>query len=226
MPHKNRIVKPARSVGTVLAEDGCVLHIPPGWELLEPGDGPLTKLVKSKGSSWLVQVKIGRRLMSKGIWTAREHIVEGRREIEEKRSTAGYAQKRKTDLARKENIHKAYVANFSREVASFLSFAPCYKDLEEKLALAVTIHATPVGSGTVARTTRIPVKERASKAVVAWLRHQTTSYDRMTVARVKGRRREVRRELAALSMDLLSRYRKGEDMSDSCPLMQALCHER
>lgn len=226
MSDKNRIVKPARVAGTVLAEDGSVLKIPAGWELLEPGDGPLTKHVKAKGPSWLVQVKKGRRLMSKGIWTAREHIVEGRREIEEKRSTAGYAKKRKTDLARKERLHREYVTTFSREVASFLSFDPRYKALEEKLALAVTIHATPVGSGTVARTSRIPVQERASKAVVAWLRHQTTSYDRMSIARVKGRRREVRRELAMQSLELLERYRQGEDISDSCPLFRAFSEEK
>lgn len=225
MPHKNRIVRPARVPGTLFAEDGSVLHIPSGWDLLEPGDGPLTKLVKSKGVSWLVQVKKGRRLISKGIWTSGEHIAEGRREIEEKRSTAGYAQKRKTDLARKERLHREYVADFSREVAAFLSFAPRYRELEAKLALAVTIHATPVGSGSVARTSRIPVEERAARAVVAWLRHQTTAYDLMSIARVKGRRREVRRQLAALSMELLAQYRKGEDVSESCPLMRAFSSE-
>lgn len=222
MPHINRIVKPARVTGTVLAEDGSVLRIPNGWGLLEPGDGPLTKLVKSKGPSWLVQVKKGRRLISKGIWTDKAHIAEGTQEIEEKRSTVDYAKKRKTDLARKERLHNEYVGTFSREVAIFLSFAPRYKEFEEKLALAVTVHATPVGSGSVARTTRIPVEDRVAKAVVAWLRHQTTSYDRMSIARVKGRRREVRRELAGLSMQLLSRYRQGEEVLDSCPLKRAL----
>ena len=221
MANKNRIVRPSRVEGTVLAEDGSILHIPRGWELLEPGDGPLTKLVKSKGVSWLVQVKKGRRLISKGIWTSGEHIAEGRRETIEKRSTAGYAKKRKSDLARKERLHNQYVADFCREVGTFLSFAPRYRELETKLALAVTIHATPVGSGTVARTNRISVEERAARAVVAWLRHQTTAYERMSIARVKGRRREVRRELAALSIKLLERYRKGEDVSDSCPLMRA-----
>lgn len=226
MPHKNRIVKPARVKGTVFAEDGSVLHIPNGWELLEPGDGPLTKLVKSKGPSWLVQVKKGRRLMSKGIWTSSEHIAEGRREIEAKRSTDSYAKKRKSDLARRERLHNEYVAIFSREVADFLSFDPKYRELETQLAHAVTVHATPVGSGTVARTKRIPVEERASKAVVAWMRHQTTSYDRMSIARVKGRRREVRRELAALSIELLSRYRQGEEISESCPLYRALLNTK
>lgn len=218
----NRIVKPSRKPGTVLSEDGELLSIPSDWELLEPGDGPLTKRVKAKGPSWLVQVKKGRRFISKGIWTDKNHILEGRREIEEKRSTDSYAKKRMSDLARKERLHNLYVAEFSAEVASFLSFAPCYKMLEEKLAYAVTEHATPVGSGTVARTKRIPVEDRAARAVVAWLRHQTTGYDNMSIARVKGRRREVRRMLAERSMELLSRYRKGLDVPDSCPLKKAL----
>ncbi len=222
MIDKNRIVKPSRKSGTVLDEDGTVLPIPKGWELLEPGDGPLTKLVKSKGPSWLVQVKKGRRLISKGIWTAAEHIEEGRREIEAKRSTPAYAQKRKTDLLRKERQHAEYVETFTREVASFLSFAPQYKELEEKLASAVSIHATPVGSGTVARTTRISVEDRAARAVVAWMRHQTTAYDNMTIARIKGRRREVRRMLAERSMELLKKYRLGEDIPQNCPLQKAL----
>ena len=38
----------------------------------------------------------------------------------------------------------------------YLSFDPRYADLAERLAEAVTGHATPVGSGTVARTGRIP----------------------------------------------------------------------
>ena len=222
MADKNRRVKPSRKEGAVLDEDGTVLHIPTDWELLEPGDGPLTKLVKSKGPSWLVQVKKGRRLISKGIWTAAENIEDGRREIEAKRSTPTYAKKRQADLLRKERLHGEYVTTFTREVASFLSFAPRYKDLEEKFASAVSAHATPVGSGTVARTSRISVEDRAARAVIAWMRHQTTAYDHMSIARVKGRRREVKRMLAERSMELLKRYRQGEDVPESCPLKKAL----
>eukprot|EP01035_Chromulina_nebulosa_P056444 gene56444-77358_t len=57
-------------------------------------------------------------------------------------------------------------------------------------------HATPVGSGTVARTKRIPIEQRAEAATIAWMRHQTTGYDSMTIPREKGLRREVRRMLA------------------------------
>ena len=223
MVEQNRIVKPARQQRTVLSEEGTVLQVPVDWDLLEPGDGPLTKLVKSKGPSWLVQVKKGRRLISKGIWANKKNIETARAEIEKKRSTAAYAKKRKSDLARKERLHGEYVEEFMKEVAGFLSFAPRYKELEEKFARAVTNHATPVGSGTVARTKRIPVEERASRAVVAWMRHQTTSYDNMSIARIKGRRREVRRMLAERSMELLAKYRSGEDIPENCPLKKALC---
>jgi hypothetical protein len=85
----------------------------------------------------------------------------------------------------------------------------------------VTDHTTPVGSGTVARTKRIPVEERAEAAVIAWMRHQTTGYDGMAIPRVKGKRREVRRMLARRSQDLLSRYRRGEPVPEGCPLTWA-----
>ena len=78
------------------------------------------------------------------------------------------------------------------------------------------------GSGTVARTNRIPVEQRAEAAVIAWLRHQTTGYDGMVIPRVKGKRREVRRMLARRSHELLARYRRAEPIGDDCPLNQAM----
>ena len=87
---------------------------------------------------------------------------------------------------------------------------------------AIATHATPVGSGTVARTKRISVERRAEAAVIAWMRHQTTAYDNMHIPRVKGKRREVRRMLAERSRKLLDRYRSGEALSGDCPLTTAL----
>jgi len=86
----------------------------------------------------------------------------------------------------------------------------------------VTAHATPVGSGTVARTSRIPVARRAEAAVIAWMRHQTTAYDVMSIARIKGKRREIRGQLAAQSVSLMQAYRQGWDIAESCPLKKAL----
>ena len=109
---------------------------------------------------------------------------------------------------------------------SFEKFRPvaaCYAGLANQLADAVTEHATPVGSGTVARTQRIPIEKRAESAVIAWLRHQTTAYDNMKIARVKGKRREVRRMLAEESRILLDKYRKGQPADTaSCPLQLTL----
>ena len=86
----------------------------------------------------------------------------------------------------------------------------------------MTDHATPVGSGTVARTKRIPVEQRAEAAVIAWMRHRTTAYDSMKIPKVKGKRREVRRMLAQRSQELLERYRRGEAGDGDCPLVRAV----
>ena len=66
-------------------------------------------------------------------------------------------------------------------------------------------------------------RESAEAATIAWMRHRTTAYDSMKIARVKGRRREVRRLLAARSRELLDAYRRGDPVDPSlCPLARAL----
>ena len=44
----------------------------------------------------------------------------------------------------------------------------------------------------------------------------------MVIARIKGKRREVRRMLARRSHELLDGYRRGETVGDECPLKKAL----
>ena len=107
-------------------------------------------------------------------------------------------------------------------MVKFLAFHASHAALADRLARAVTDHATPVGSGTVARTRRIPVGRRAGAAVIAWMRHQTTGYDGMAIPRIKGKRREVRRMLAQRSQELLARYRRGGPVPEGCPLKKAL----
>jgi hypothetical protein len=114
------------------------------------------------------------------------------------------------------------VDEFHQAVVAHLAFHPSHADLAEQLARAVVAHATPVGSGTVARTQRIPVGARAAAAVTAWLRHQTTGYDSMKIPRIRGKRREVRRALARQSNHLLDGYRRGEPVPPGCPLARAL----
>lgn len=145
-----------------------------------------------------------------------------RADLEAERSTEGFAKKREADAIRREKVQAVYIEDFLAAVVEFLAFHPAHADLADRLARAVTDHATPVGSGTVARTKRIPVEQRAEAAVIAWMRHQTTGYDGMVIPRVKGKRREVRRMLAQRSKELLAQYRRGEAVGADCPLRRAL----
>ena len=147
----------------------------------------------------------------------------GRQALEVERADPAHERKQQAAARRREQKQTAYVSEFAEAVRRFLDFPLQYHELSEQLVQRVTAHATPVGSGTVARTERIPVHRRAESAVIAWLRHQTTAYDHMHIARVKGRRREVRRMLAERSRELLDAYRQGraDDLVD-CPLQKAL----
>lgn len=213
---------PGPSENTVRSANGQVLTVPAGWVLLPPGDAALTRRVKSAGDHWIVQEKKGRKVFSKGVYAPAESIDRIRAELEVERSTESYAKRKAADAKRRENIQSEYVEDFLGAVVAFLDFHPNHTELGQQLARAVTDHATPVGSGTVARTKRIPVEQRAEAAVIAWMRHQTTGYDDMVIPRVKGKRREVRRMLARRSHELLEGYRQGEAISEDCPLRRAL----
>lgn len=205
-----------------LAPDGRRLSPPTGWACLPPGDAALTRRVKLAGPSWAVIEKKGRKAFSRGLWAPEENIARVRAALDAERGTEAYARRRVADVARRERSQAAYVMTFEEAVLGFLRFAPRWHDLARAVAAKVTAHATPVGSGTVARTERIPVEERARAAVIAWMRHQTTGYDDMKIARVKGARREVRRELAEVSRAILDLHRADAPHgAHACPLCQA-----
>jgi hypothetical protein len=213
---------PGPNPNTVRAADGRILTAPDGWALLPPGDAALTRRVKEAGAHWVVQEKKGRKVFSRGVWAPAATIDRIRAELEVERSTESYARRKEADSRRRDKAQAEYVEDFHAAVVAFLAFHPNYADLADSLARAVADHATPVGSGTVARTTRIPVEQRAEAAVVAWMRHETTGYDGMMVPRVKGNRRQVRRVLARRSLEVLARYRRGESVPEGCPLKTAL----
>jgi hypothetical protein len=213
---------PGPTPNTVRAADGKVLTTPDGWVLLPPGDTALTRRVKADGDHWVVQEKKGRKIFSRGVWAPAATIDRIRAELEVERSTESFAKRKEADAKRREKAQEGYVEDFTGAVVTFLAFHPNHADLAQRLARVVADHATPVGSGTVARTKRIPVEQRAEAAVIAWMRHQTTGYDGMMIPRVKGKRREARRMLAQRSTELLARYRRGEDAGDDCPLKSAL----
>ena len=222
VPVADNIFGPGPKPNSVRAADGSIRTVPDGWVLLPPGDASITRRVKAAGEHWIVQEKRGRKTFSRGIWTAATTVERIRADLEAERSTESFAKKKVADALRREKAQDAYVDDFHAAVIAFLAFHATHAEIATHLAEAVTAHATPVGSGTVARTKRIPVTERAEAAVIAWMRHQTTGYDGMAIPRVKGERREVRRMLARRSHELLSHYRKGDPIRHDCPLKIAI----
>lgn len=222
MPAKSEDVSPGIRERTVIFPGGRIEEVPDDWDLLPPGDAGLTRRVKAAGPSWTVKEKKGRRTFSQGVYASAATIAKIKADLDAERSTESYAKRKVADANRREKKQDEYVDTFCDAVLHFLKFDSRYHELADKLATAVTQHATPVGSGTVARTQRIPVEQRAESAVIAWMRHQTTAYDNMKIPRIKGKRREVRRMLATKSREMLQVYRAGQNASANCPLQQAL----
>jgi hypothetical protein len=217
------VLAPTSDPRVFVAPDGTRLSPPDGWACLPPGDAMFTRRVKLAGPSWSVIEKRGRKAFSKGLWAPRANIEAVRAAVEAERSTEAYAKKRVADVARREREQENYVVAFQAEVESFLAFSPKWRELGQAMAKLVAAHATPVGSGTVARTKRIEIDERAEAAVIAWMRHQTTAYDEMKIPRIAGKRREVRRELAQISRSVLDLHRRDVPHEiRGCPLCAAI----
>ena len=217
----HRVVAPGPRDGVVRSGDE-ELVVPAGWAFLPSGDAGLTRRVKSLGPCWTVMARRGRRRVSIGVWTDATRIHEARRAVSAQRASPEYKRRQQADARRRREKQRAYVHDFQRAVVAFLDFAPRFSTEAVRMGRLVAAQATPVGSGTVGRTERIPLGARAEAAVIAWLRHHTTAYDAMNIPRVKGHRRLVRRELAKRSRKLLERYRRGDDVAEGCPLQRAL----
>lgn len=223
MPEQDRSVRPGPDARSVRTEDGRTLRVPDGWDLLPPGDAGLTRRVKAGGPTWTVQEKKGRRTFSRGVFAPAVRIAACRAALGSEWQDPAYARRLEAGRRRRAVAQEAYAEEFEGAVEAFLAFDARHRALGADLARAIAVHATPVGSGTVARTQRIPVERRAEAATIAWLRHQTTGYDDMRIPRVKGQRREVRRQLAERSRELLAGYRRGADIDPAlCPLRRAL----
>src|SRR5208337_3137917 len=108
-------------------------------------------------SHWIVQEKKGRKIFSRGVWAPAATIDKIRADLEAERSTEDYAKRKDADARRRDKAQTEYVGDFYGAVVAFLAFHPTHAAFAGKLARAVTDHATPVGSRTVARTKRIPV---------------------------------------------------------------------
>lgn len=207
---------------TLLDEYGNIVKPPEGWVFLPAGDSGVTRKVTATKQYWKVVFKKGRREMSKGVWAPQHIIINAQKEVAEKRGTDEYKKKRAADLKRKATKEHEFQNDFMHTVVKYLNFAPKYKDIGRVMAIAISKHATPVGSGTVARTTKLTISEKASRATIAWMRHRTTAYDSMSIPKIKGARREVRRMLAQRSVELLADYREGKPIRKQCPLKIAV----
>ncbi|MBL3657266.1 DUF2293 domain-containing protein [Fulvivirga sediminis] len=217
----SRIMSPGKN-GQLINEFGLSEKPPQGWTFLPAGDAAVTRKVTAAGDFWRVQVKKGRRMQSLGIWAPAENISGAKKAVADMRSAPDYEKKKASAAKSRDKKQEAYKLEFEEAVRQHLSFHSKYKALEVKMAKLVTEHAIPVGSGTVARTAMIPIEERAGKAVIAWMRHKTTGYDNMKIARIKGERRAVRKKLAQGSVKVLNSYRRGDDVVEGCMLYRAL----
>lgn len=216
-----RLMSPGKN-GMLTNEYGLPEQPPADWAFLKAGDAAVTRKVTLLGAVWRVQVKKGRRIQSLGIWAPKANILSATQEVSSMRAAPDYAQKKASAAKSRARKQEAYSVDFEQAVAQYLHFHENYKTYEAQMSALITAHATPVGSGTVARTQMIPLEERAAKAVIAWMRHQTTNYDHMKIARIKGERRSVRKKLASDSLQLLKKYRSGEPIAADCPLFKAL----
>ncbi|WP_414662911.1 DUF2293 domain-containing protein [Horticoccus sp. 23ND18S-11] len=217
-----REVRPSQNPGHVINEHAVLEAVPAHWSLLPPGDAALSRRIKLDGPSWTMVEIVGRKRFSRGIWAPTVRIEALRAALLAERRDPAYQRQLDAGRARRARAESDYSVEFRAAVLAFLAFHPRYATDAARLATLIADHATPVGSGTVARTERIPVEARAEAATIAWLRHQTTGYDTMRIPLIKGKRREVRRLLAQRSHQLLALYRQGRDLADSCPLQAAL----
>ncbi len=200
-----------------------IISLPEGWVRVPSGDAALTRRIKAAGEYWVILGRYKNKITKQGLCAPQTIVDKIQAELKNERQDPAYQKKLDAGKRYRDNQQKAYVENFEQEIINFLHFHPRWQHVAEKLAKAVTQHATPVGSGTVARTQSIPIEQRAEAAVIAWMRHQTTAYDDMYIARIKGQRRQVRQKLAENSRQLLNAYRKGHDIDlQTCPLANAL----
>ena len=217
-------VRPSTQSGHVLSLEGKQLKVPKGWSLLPPGDAALSRRIKKDGPSWTIKEPKGRKMFSQGILAPADRIEAIRQDLLKERADPSYEKKLEAGRKKRALQEQHYRSEFQHSIFVFLAFHSSYEDLAIDMSIKITEHAIPVGSGTVARTKTVPIEQRAEAATIAWMRHQTTSYDHMTIPRIKGKRKEVRRMLAERSREVLNHYRKEHHPSiHTCPLYLALC---
>ncbi|MGE9289553.1 MAG: DUF2293 domain-containing protein, partial [Puniceicoccales bacterium] len=145
-------VRPSPKPRHVITARGELLAVPAGWELLPPGDAALSRRIKADGPHWVVKEKKGRKMFSRGIWAPAPRIQALRLALEAERADPAYTRKLEQSRARRAQQESLYREDFKSALLNYLDFHPRYELLAKRLAELIGNHATPVGSGTVART--------------------------------------------------------------------------
>lgn len=223
MPSETRTFLVTKDDPRLKDKTGKVFTVPSGWDNLPAGDASVTRKLKSLGPTWTVQEKKGRKTFSHGVWAAKDQIAEAKALVEAQRADPKHQKKLAQAKVRRDQKESVFGQDFEQAIVQFLNFDPKYQSMVKQLAILVKEHAVPVGSGTVARSSSVSLDDKAKLAVMAWMRHQTSAYDSTAVARVKGARRELRRQIARQSEQILAKYRRGDRIDmNTCPLYKAL----
>lgn len=202
---------------------GKPIELPEGWVAVESGDAALTRRIKAAGQYWIIRGAYKNKPANIGLCAPAATVGAIRARLASERATPEYEKKCAAGRDYRARKQAQYESDFEQAVIDFLRFAPRYAEIAKKFAHLVTAFSARVGSGTAARTQRIPIGQRAAAAVIAWMRHRSTDYDRRYIPRIKGERRAVRRSLAQASAELLEKYRRGDDIDlASCPLFCAI----
>ena len=150
------------------SKDGRFVDLPADWEFVPSGDPALTRRLKATAPDyWVVKRKVGNKEFGVGICVPKG-LVDGLVEqLKAERETPEYQRKLEAGRRRREKEQEEYEEDFEKAVLEFLGFHERYAELATRLAKAITEFTTPVGSGTVARTQRIPIEQRARAAHAA-----------------------------------------------------------
>src|SRR2546423_111539 len=84
------------------------------------GAAALTRRIKAAGDFFAVAEKRGRKVFSRGIWTAAATVERVREALEAERSTESFAKRKEADSRRREKAQVSYVEDFHGAVLAFL----------------------------------------------------------------------------------------------------------
>ncbi|MDC1106865.1 DUF2293 domain-containing protein [Prolixibacteraceae bacterium] len=208
--------------GKLIDRNGKEVIIPRKWSFFPAGDAGVTRAITKQKNYIRVKELRGRRAISKGIWAPEELIQEAKQRMTKVRSSDIYRKQKLQREMRRDQIQEAFIESLEHAIRDRLSFHNCYKELEESLAKAIVDHSSPIGSGTVSRSSRLSIETKAEKAINGWVRHHLTPYEQLKIARTKGARRLARKMMIDKGNEVLVVYRKGQECPNPCPIHKSL----